>query len=236
MPVNTLNELEEELARLSQSDAAIEVIEAFCAGLANTNERIAVFNAERALVRTPIRPEETQALGFNQPEDDFVLLQGDIVSTESAFFLGERVTGSPKYSVLSSSCDVVPERRQCAALLRVTEIRKSEPDVSSKLNLLLKFKRRDSMYLPALTVDSDDVVCNVVQFDGVCQIRSSDLLLARRIASLSLVGWRIFASFSRMVIARANPRESRMRSAVEKQPEQQSLELSAEPGELERRP
>jgi hypothetical protein len=81
------------------------------------------------------------------------------------------------------------------------------------------------MYLPPLTVDSDDVVGNVVQFDGICQIRSSDLLLARRIASLSLVGWRIFASFSRAVIARATPRESKMRFAIENQPEQQSLGL-----------
>ena len=225
MPASTLNELEEELARASQSDAAIEAIENFSAGLSHTRQRIDIFNATGALIRSPIRPEETQALGFNNPEDNFVLLQGDIVSTDSAFYLGERVTGSPKYAVLSSSCDLVPERRKCAALLRVTEIRRSEPDVGSKLNLLLKFKRRDSMYLPPLTVDKDDVVCNVVQFDGICQIRSTELLLAKRIASLSLVGWRIFAAFSRMVIARANPRESKMRTAIEKQPEQRSLEF-----------
>ncbi len=127
-----------------------------------------VFNAENALLRRPIRPEETKALGFNQPEDDFALLQGDVVSTESAFYLGERITGSPKYTVLSSSCDIAPGRRQCAALLRVTEIRKSEQDVGAKLNLLLKFRRRDSMYLPALSQDGGEVVCNVVQFDGIC--------------------------------------------------------------------
>jgi hypothetical protein len=44
------------------------------------------------------------------------------------------------------------------------------------------------MYLPALPSDGEPVALNVVQFDGVCQIRSGDLLLARRIASLSLVG------------------------------------------------
>jgi hypothetical protein len=225
VPATSLKDLEKELAELSHSEAAIGAIQAFSLGLTNTKERIAVFNAERALVRRPILPEEAKMLGFDQPDDDFVLLQGDLVSTDSAFHLGTRVTGGPKYAVLGSSCDLVPERRRFAALLRVVGIRKSEPDAGSKLNLLLKFKRRDSMYLPPLPADSDDVVCNVVQFDGICQIRSGDLLLANRIASLSLVGWRIFASFSRMVVARANPRESAIRFAVENQPEQQPLEL-----------
>ncbi|MGO9011510.1 MAG: hypothetical protein ACLQPN_15525 [Bryobacteraceae bacterium] len=221
---------------MSQSDAQIEAIKTFSEGLAKTNQRIAVFNAPGALVRRPIRPEETQALGFDRQDDDFVLLQGDIVSTESAFYLGERVTGSPKYVVLNSSCDLAPGRRQCAVLLRVKEVRKSEPDFGPKLNWLLRFKGSHSMYLPVLTVDNDDVLCNGVEFDGICQIRSSDLLLAKRIASLSLVGWRIFAAFSQMVMARANPREIAMRSAVEKQPEQQSLDLSAGLGEAEGNP
>jgi len=94
-----------------------------------------------------------------------------------------------------------------------------------KLNLLLQFKRTDSMYLPPLTVDGEDVICNAIQFDGICQIRSSELLLANRVASLSLVGWRIFSFFSRMVIGRSNPRESVIRSAIENQPVQQSLGL-----------
>jgi hypothetical protein len=215
----TLKELGERLLQLSKSDAQIEAIKAFSEGLAKTTERIAVFNATGALVRRPIRPEEARALGFDEPDDGFVLLQGDVVSTESAFHLGERVTGNPKYVVLNSSCDLVPGRRQFSALLRVKEIRRSEQDVRAKLNLLLRFKRTHSMYLPPLTVDGDDVVSNAVEFDGICQIRSSDLLLARRIASLSLVGWRIFASFSQMVIARSNPREGEMRSAIENQPE-----------------
>jgi hypothetical protein len=74
------------------------------------------------------------------------------------------------------------------------------------------------MYLPPLPSDAAEVLCNVIHFDGVCQIRSSDLVLANRIASLSLVGWRIFASFSRMVVARANQRECQMRVAIEGQP------------------
>ena len=65
----------------------------------------------------------------------------------------------------------------------------------------------------------------MVQFDGVCQIRSVDLLLARRIASLSLVGWRIFASFTKVVMARAGEREVQMRRAIERQPVQTEFDL-----------
>jgi hypothetical protein len=71
------------------------------------------------------------------------------------------------------------------------------------------------MYLPVLPDDDPDVIGNVIQFDGICQIRASELLLSDRLASLSLVGWRIFASFARTVIARANPREVLMRSAID---------------------
>jgi hypothetical protein len=117
--------------------------------------------------------------------------------------------------VLSSSCDLVPDRRQYAALLRIKEIREEEPESRTKLSYLLKFTGTESMYLPALPSDAPDVLCNAIKFDGICQIRNADMALSNRIASLSLVGWRIFASFSRMVIARANPRESQMRSALE---------------------
>ena len=214
-PIRTLGELEKSLSSLSHSDSAISVIRQFAAEMKDSRERLDVFNASGALVRSPILSEETKALGFTEPSDDFAFLQGDVISTESAYFLGERVVYSPKYVVLSSSCDLVPDRRQYAALLRIKEIREEEPESRTKLSYLLKFKRTESMYLPALPSDGPDVLCNAIKFDGICQIRNADMALSNRIASLSLVGWRIFASFSRMVIARATPRESQMRSALE---------------------
>jgi len=71
------------------------------------------------------------------------------------------------------------------------------------------------MYLPALADDAEDVIGNAISFEGICQIRSSDLFLGNRVASLSVVGWRIFASVTRTVMARANPREVELRMAVE---------------------
>jgi hypothetical protein len=212
----TLSDLEQALSQLSHSEEALNAVKTFSEELQNTKARLKVFNADAALVRSPVSSDETKELGFNTPDDEFQVLQGDVVSTESAYFMGQRITNSPKYVILTSSCDLVPKRREYAALLRVREIRENEPKVAEKLNLLLKFKRTAAMYLPALPPDPEDVTCNVVDFDGICQIRSVDLLLANRIASLSLVGWRIFASFSRMVIARANRREAEMRTALER--------------------
>jgi len=222
-----LAELEQELSGLSHTEDPLKKIQQFSEQLKNSAARIRVFNADGAFVRPPISSEETQALGFDQPDDTFTLLQGDIVSTESAYFLGERVTGCPKYLALNSSCDLVPERRQYASLLRVVEVRKDDAALKTKFDLLLRFKRRESMYLPALPSDGEWVALNVVQFDGVCQIRSGDLLLARRIASLSLVGWRIFACFTRVVMARANEREVHMRRAIERPPVQAEIDCPA---------
>jgi hypothetical protein len=213
--LNTLSDLEKRLRSLSHNESAIEAVREFSQELRRSKDRIVVFNATGALVREPISCDETRSLGFTETDDHFQLLQGDIITTEAAFFLGERVCGSPKYAVLTSSCDLVPGRRENAVLLRIKPILETEENCAAKLNVLLQFKRTNAMYLPPLPGDSELVVCNEIDFDGVCQIKSSDLMLANRIASLSLVGWRVFASFARMVIARANERESEMRMAIE---------------------
>jgi hypothetical protein len=215
MQTDGLIQLERELRSLSHSEDGIRAVQKFSDALNGTNERLALFNASNALVRRPIDPVDTATLGFDTEEDKFSLLQGDIVTTEAAYFLGERIIGSPKYAVLNSSCDLVPNRNKFSVLLRISEIKRSEPSAKDKLGTLLKFTRRDSMYLPVLPSDRAEVIANVIQFDGVCQIRTEDLLLANRIASLSLVGWRIFGSLTRVVFARANPREEQFREAIE---------------------
>ena len=214
LPEATLAELERKLRSLSHSEEAIQELQIFARQLSGTRERLAVWNAHNAILRRPIENGEVGALGFNAPGDVFAMLQGDVIRTEAAYFLGERVTGRPKYAILNSSCDLVPGRSSYAALLRILELRRDEEKAKEKLGALLKFARRDSMYLPVLPDDGPDVIGNVIQFDGICQIRSSELLLSHRLASLSLAGWRIFASFARTVIARANPREALIRSTL----------------------
>jgi hypothetical protein len=211
---SSLGELERQLRSISHSEEAIQAVQAFSNGLAGTNGRLQVWNAVNAIVRKPIDYGDTSALRFDTPDDRFSVLQGDIVQTEAAYFYGERIAGMPKFAVLNSSCDLVPGRTAHASLLRILPIQKGEERAKEKLGTL-KFSRRDSMYLPALPDDTEDVVGNGISFEGICQIRSSDLFLANRAASLSVVGWRIFASFVRTVMARANPREVELRMAVE---------------------
>jgi len=67
-----LQDLEAQLAPLSHSAEAIELIRTACKSLANTRERIALWNARDAIVREPIQPEYVKELGFNHPDDAFV--------------------------------------------------------------------------------------------------------------------------------------------------------------------
>ncbi|MGA2891128.1 MAG: hypothetical protein ABSE51_24185 [Terracidiphilus sp.] len=147
--------------------------------MAGTKGRLEVWNAVNAIVRKPIDYRETSALGFDTPDDQFSVLQGDIVQTEAAYFYGERIAGMPKFAVLNSSCDLVPGRTAHASLLRILPIRKDEERAKEKLGTLLKFSRRDSMYLPALPDDTEDVVgihdqqalhCPAANFRPSCQI------------------------------------------------------------------
>ena len=91
----TLRELERQLRSISHSEEAIQAVQAFSNGLAGTKGRLEVWNAVNAIVRKPIDYAETSALGFNTPDDQFSVLQGDIVQTEAAYFYGERIAGIP---------------------------------------------------------------------------------------------------------------------------------------------
>ena len=218
MSAANLIELEALIAGLSHSSEAIDAVKAFSTSLKTSDLRVHVFGQqEGALVRSPIFLSDAVTLGFTEEQDEFTLLQGDIVRTESAFELGERITGNPKYVAINSSCDLVPNRRKFASLLKVNEVRKGDNDATNKINQMLKFTPSARMYLPVLKGDDDNTLCNYIDFDGICSIRTDDLMLAHRVASLSLVGWRIFASFTRNVITRTGPREIEMRNKVEEQ-------------------
>jgi hypothetical protein len=107
---SSLEELEHQLRSISHSEEAIQAVQAFSNGLAGTKGCLEVWNAANAIVRRPIEYGETAALGFDTLDDQFTVLQGDIVETEAAYFYGERIAGMPKFAVLNSSCDLVPGR------------------------------------------------------------------------------------------------------------------------------
>jgi hypothetical protein len=208
---DNLTTLETQLRHLSHDDQALRLIQDFANRLGKTKHRQKVFGAEGVLVRRPIDYQDVLARGaIGSDEDPFTLLQGDIVSTDAAYFLGERITDT-KFAIASSTCDLIPNRRQYAALLRLQPIRADDPNAKQLLSELLKFSSTKRMYLPPLPNDPHEVIGNAVVFDGIVQIRLEDLLMSTRHASLSLVGWRIFGSLVRSILVRAGAGEADMR-------------------------
>lgn len=207
-----LPELERYLQNYSHDDQAIKTIQQFSKNLKKTEARQDVFN--QALIREPIYYQDVVKKGLADPEkDSFTLLQGDIVSTNAAYFLGDRLENT-KFAIATSTCDLVKNRRQYAALLRVQSISSKDPKAKEVLSQLLQFKSTQRMYLPPFADDSSDIVGNALLFDGIVQIKLDDLLLAQRHASLSLIGWRIFGSMVRSILVRAGEDEVKMRSFI----------------------
>ncbi|GAB4299660.1 MAG: hypothetical protein Fur0025_38830 [Oscillatoriaceae cyanobacterium] len=211
-PPPSLAELEKQLKNLSHDSQALEIIQEFANKLGKTERRQRVFGKEGALVCHPIEYQNVLARGLIDEKDPFTLLQGDIISTDAAYFLGERIAGI-KFAIATSTCDLVPGRRKYALLLRLQPIRAKDENAKQLLSEMLKFTSTQRMYLPPLPGDPEDAIANAVIFDGVCQIRLDDLLVSTRHASLSLVGWRIFGSLVRSILVRTGPSEVAMREA-----------------------
>jgi hypothetical protein len=209
----TLANLQDNLRELSHNQEAMSVIRSFAESLGKTKHRQRVLNKKGALVQIPIEYQDALNRGvISSEEDEFSLLQGDIISTEAAYLMGERLTGHQnKFAIASSTCDLVPGRRHYAALLCVKPVTKNVSKYKEILGNLLKFNSTKQMYLPPLSMDSEEVLFNVVDFDGLVQIKLENLLLATRHASLSLVGWRLFGSLLRNIMVRSTEGEEKMR-------------------------
>ena len=194
---------------------SLKLIQYFAMKLGKTKDRQTPFNTKGALMREPVIYQEVLAQGLINPEEDtFTLLQGDIVTTDAAYFMGERIIGT-KFVVATSTCDLVQGRRRYAALLRIQQLKTGDANAKNLLSELLKFNSTQRMYLPPLPGDEPStVIGNAVVFDGIVQVRLEDLLIATRHASLSLVGWRIFGSLVRTIMVRAGESEVKMRSSL----------------------
>ena len=207
-------ELESRLSAISHSDEAVNVIEsAVSERFKKTAQRQIAFAQPGSICLEPIMYEDALADGrIAADEDRFFVLQADVITTESSYFFGERRTGTPLFAVLNSTCDLVPGTRDYASLLRVHPIVGDGDALKSVLHQLLSFRSRRDLYLPPLPGENSPTLGYSVRFDGIAQIRLDDLLLARRLCSLSLVGWRIFGSFARVLISRTGAREARLRT------------------------
>jgi hypothetical protein len=212
-----LHELEQDLAKLVHKPELLERIRTFSHTIGNrTAERQPILNLPGVLWQNPILLETALTKGYAATADAFNVLQGDVIATQSAYFMGERQTGNRYFIVLTPTCDLVFERRQYASLLELQPIMASHPDAKALLGSLTAFKRTDAMYLPPLLEDLTNqtgVLGYAVSFDGICSISNAEVQLAQRIRSLSLVGWRVFCAMIQGVLTRTGEDEQKLRES-----------------------
>ena len=203
-----LSELERSLAGLSHGDEALQLVKNFAQQLPRGSRA----EAFKDLAMPPIEYAEALARGvIPVGEDPFVLLQGDIVRTDAAYHQGERQVGQ-LHLVANATCDLVPGRREFATLLPILPVRRDQPKVKEILGELLSFRSNRRMYLPPLS-ENLDILGNAIELDRLASIRLEALLLAERVASLSLIGWRVLGSHLRAFFTRAGGSEVEMRAA-----------------------
>jgi hypothetical protein len=185
----TLEELQQRLITLSHDATAAKLVQDFAQSLSKA-QRQSAFNAPNALLRSPIDYQDALTQGVISPQEDaFDFLQGDVIGTEAAYSLGERIENA-KYVIANSSCDLVQGRRPDSQvlLIPVLHIQTRDPNFKQILGEVLSFRSNQRMYIPKLPNDPEDTVGNYIAFDNMALIRIDALSLATRHASLSLVG------------------------------------------------
>ncbi len=203
-----LSELERALKGLSHGDEALQLVRSFAQKLPRGQRALAF----RDLAVPPIDYADALAKGaLPLGEDPFVLLQGDIIQTDSAYHQGERQV-SQLHLIANATCDLVPGRREFAVLLPVIPLHRNQPKTGELLGELLSFRSNRRMYLPPLTEDPS-VVGSAIEFDRLANVRLDALLVAHRVASLSLVGWRVLGSHLRAFFTRTGASEATLRAA-----------------------
>lgn len=168
------------------------------------------------VLRVPIEFQEALERGICKDEDNFSFLQGDIISTESAYYLGMRVENSPLYAIGTSTCDLSDGRRECVTLYPIKEILKPHDEqqrneTNSLISVGLKFRSTQWIILPKLPHQGDDVIYNLLDFTRPHQIQSDRLKDSHRLYSMKILGWRIFSSVLSYISSREANNEEALR-------------------------
>ena len=209
----SLRELEPILAPLTHGRQALAHIQAALAPL-SVEERVG--ELARTLLTEPLTHADAQARVGGDIEE-FRVLQGDVIRTESAYSLGVRVVDWNSYMVATSTCDLISGRRTTALLMPVAPKRRSDYKGNARqlwgeLDKLTLYQPTRYFYLPRLPDDDDDVLFNVVKVDPLAMCSNDDVNVAERRASLSLVGWRLFGACVREIMIREADQEAKMRT------------------------
>lgn len=179
---------------------------------------------DRVWLEAPIAHAEAKD-AYPDLSDEFDVLQGDVIRTEAAYILGRQESGP--YVVASATCDTVvrPKPRRGSILLlpvvprtlsefsgQTTEAK--ERDAAATLARLMTFSGTAALYLPRLPDDQPDVLFNMISFQHFAVLESALIPTVQRVASMSLVGWRVVNVLVRTVIGRTGDEEAGFRLAV----------------------
>lgn len=205
-----------QLGDLPHSSEAIDVLRDFAKHLGKTKKLLSLFSREGVVLTEPIDFEAALADGRCESDDHFEFLQGDIVSTDSAYYIGQRVINNPIFILANSTCDLVKDRRDGLILYRVTPVivktEAHQKQATEDLSSMLKFNSTRHLYIPRFEWQSEEVHHNIVDFTKPHTIHSRDLRNAHRIYSLTTLYWRIFSSILRFISSRTNPSEKKLRN------------------------
>jgi hypothetical protein len=166
------------------------------------------------MLRPPVYYEDVRS---RVDVERFYALQGDVIRTDAAYILGDRQVGNPSYVVATSTCDLVPDRRQTALLLPIESRRPSDYETQQKLesdlSTLIVFRSTRYFYLPRLSDDEPDVLFNLIRVDPFAQCANEALALAERRASMTVTGWRVFGAVLRSIQVREAEGEAEIRES-----------------------
>ncbi|GGL77370.1 hypothetical protein GCM10010840_14150 [Deinococcus aerolatus] len=212
--------LSDELREESHSTKAIDILKSFAEQQKNTAGVDKILGQFENILQPPVEFEVMLANRLCLESDEFDFLQGDIIRTESAYYIGERVVNSPTFIIGTSACDLVKDRRECITLFRVEPILAPRNDDEEKIIKQLlsnnfKFKSTTSMILPKFPYQDEDVIYNIIELSRPHSITSQNLRLAHRVYSLTSLGWRIFGAVYRFITSRQDPRDEIFRNNLE---------------------
>jgi len=205
-----LARLEQELAPLSHGTEALRLLRDFLKNLGKVAARQR-FLADHILCR-PVTHENVRD---RMDVEQFYLLQGDVIRSDAAYVLGSRQVGNPSYVMATSTCDLVPGRRESALLLPIEPRRVSDSEsqqkLKSDLSNLVTFRSTRHVYLPAMPDDDPDILFNVAHLYPLAQCANAALVVAERRASMTLIGWRVFGGVLRSIQVREAEGQAQIR-------------------------
>ncbi len=159
----------------------------------NVSERTKFLKANMYTPK-PITPADS-----NGRINDFSVLQGDIIKTKAAITSSPLFNYAPlEYShclIVPSSCSVQPNRYKQVLLARLSPIENIEQEMKTIFIQSVKFESVKTFYLPPIDGEELGEFGFVAIFEEISHIENGLLQSAQRIASLSMIGWRLLNAF-----------------------------------------